>query len=192
MNCKTKTLLFVIAGVAAILIVALVVLSSKEAFQNLGVPADVPDGVYTIRNNAGLSLTSNIIDPVQCNDFLIGQTYPSSSTDWKLKRVAQGVYIFYKQGEKECMYTHPTDSLRSYFFPSCNTKNMCGLETPDYKGDLDKESLRTYFMLLKHPQGKYYIRSMKNNRYLKMTDKSLDFSDKPSEECLFDISPTVQ
>lgn len=179
--------------IAAIIVVALLtwwLSTNQESFQHFGLPADVQDGLYRITSMKGLPLTSNIIDTVMCKDFLIGQTQHSKSTDWKLKRVAQGVYIFYKPGEKECMYTHPTNSIRSYYFPSCSSKNMCGLETPDYRGELDSDSLRTYFMILKHPKGKYYIKSMKNNKYVCMTNSELSFESKPNKNCLFSIAPS--
>ena len=128
-----------------------------------------------------------------CNDFLIGQpTSSDSSLDWKLKRVASGIYILYKDGEQECLYTHPGDEVRSYNIPgtNCDKQNLCGLETPDYRGELDPSSLRTYFMMLKDKDGKYAIKSMKNDKYLEMKN-TLSFQNTPTEYSMFTITPTM-
>lgn len=154
---------------------------------------DLPDGVYQIKNKDGNVLASNIIDTVMCNDFLIGQpTSSDSSLDWKLKRVASGIYILYKDGEQECLYTHPGDEVRSYNIPgtNCDKQNLCGLETPDYRGELDPSSLRTYFMMLKDKDGKYAIKSMKNDKYLEMKN-TLSFQNTPTEYSMFTITPTM-
>lgn len=191
MALTTKEMYTACAVAGTILIIVLVYNKMrKEGFQNLAKPTVLPDGVYRITNTNNIPLTSNIVDTIMCNDFLIGATQPRKQLDWKLKRVAQSVYILYKQGEKECLYTSPADSLRSFYFPSCNTKNLCGLETPNHQGELDGESLRTYFMILQHPSGKYFIKSMKNDMYLKMTKDQLVFSKSPCPECLFSFKMT--
>ena len=95
------------------------------------------------------------------------------------------------QGKQECLYTHPGDEVRSYNIPdsNCDKQKLCGLETPDYRGELDASSLRTYFMLLKDKDGKYAIKSMKNDKYLEMKD-TLSFKDTPTEHSMFTIIPT--
>ena len=155
---------------------------SKKHF---GAAVDLKDGVYSIKNAEGIDLRSDIIDPVMCNDFLIGQAITKPGLNWKLKRVGPtSVYILYKEGEKECLYSHLGDEVRSYSFPSsCSSKNLCGLETPsDYKGELDPNSMRTYFMLLQSPEAanKFYIKSMKTGKFLEMTKDKLRLSDTPA------------
>ena len=153
--------------------------------KHFGKSVELTDGVYSIKNIDGIDLRSDIIDPVMCNDFLIGQAITTPGLNWKLKRVGPtSVYILYKEGEKECLYTHLGDEVRSYSFPaSCSSKNLCGLETPsDYKGELDSSSMRTYFMLLQSPEAsnKFYIKSMKTGKFLEMTKDKLRLSDTPA------------
>ena len=184
---KSYTTPLLLVSLTTIIVVSIILLCKKEAFEYMASTANLADGVYSITSKSGAVLTSNLIDTVMCKDFLIGQTKPSSDNSWMLKRVAQGVYIFYKQGKKECLYTHPTNDIRSYFFPSCDTSNLCGLTEPDYKGQLDQDSLRTYFMILTNPQGKFFIKSMKNDKYLCMTNNQIKLLDSPDDNCLFDI-----
>jgi hypothetical protein len=195
MKVNARTLL-IIFGVIAVIAVILIIVTKKsnENFATVGKPSQVPDGVYMINNIHNLPLTSNIIDTVMCKDFLIGtqDAQPTPDKHWLLKRVASSVYILYKVGKKECLYTHPTNTVRSYFFPSCDTKNLCGLETPDAQGELDQDSVRTYFMLLEHPSGKHYIKSMKNNKYLCMNKKQISFRTQPNDDCLFDLNLVSQ
>jgi hypothetical protein len=175
------------AVICAVVVVVLLVSLTREQFENVGRPADLSDGAYRITNTSNIPLTSNILTKVMCKDFLIGTQQPQRQLDWQLKRVAQSVYIFYKKGEKECLYAHPSNSPRSYFFPSCDAKSLCGLETPDHQGELDGDSLRTYFMILQHPSGLYYIKNMKNDMYLQMTNKRLSFTKTPNQMCLFNF-----
>ena len=195
MKVNAQTLLIIFGIVAVIAVILLLVFrKSSEHFVAMGKPAELADGVYMIENVNKLPLTSNIVDTVMCKDFLIGthDAQPTPDKHWLLKRVASSVYILYKVGKKECLYTHPTNTVRSYFFPSCDTKNLCGLETPDTQGELDQDSLRTYFMILEHPSGKHYIKSMKNNKYLCMTKKQISFKNNPTDECLFDLNLVSQ
>lgn len=186
---KADKMCYCVGAIVAFLLLIIFTshVSKKEHFQNIAKASDLVDGTYRIANRDGLPLTSNIITTVQCNDFLIGRTKPSSSLDWKLKRVAQSVYILYKDGEKECLYAHPTNSVRSYLFSNCNSNNLCGLQTLNDRGELDKPSLRTYFMILEHPSGKFYIKNMKNDLFLQMTKNKLSFVNKPNEDCLFSV-----
>jgi hypothetical protein len=160
---------------------------SKEQYAFLGAPSNLSDGRYKIVSADGIPLNSDIIDTVQCKDFLIGKMPTHTTLDWELKRVADSVYIFYKVGKKECLYSSPADEIRSYSFPSCDTQNLCGLETPDYKGELDVDSLRTYFMILRNPDGKFFIKNMKSNKYVCMTKKGLQYSTTVNDKCLFSI-----
>ena len=182
----------IVAIVAVIAISAYLLYTMKhEGFAvHTGKPSNLPTGMYTIKNKNGVVLISDVFDTLMCNDFLLGRPFePSKDSNWLLHRVAQSVYIFYKPSKKECLFTHPTDSLRSYFFPTCQGKSLCGLEQPDAYGEIDPESLRTYFMILQDPSGKYYIKSMKNDMYVCMSDKKISLVDQPTEECLFDIQP---
>ncbi len=195
MKVNAQTLLIIFGIIAVIAVILLLVFrKSSEHFAAMGKPAELADGVYMIQNVNKLPLTSNIVDTVMCKDFLIGthDAQPTPDKHWLLKRVASSVYILYKVGKKECLYTHPTNTVRSYFFPSCDTKNLCGLETPDTQGELDQDSLRTYFMILEHPSGKHYIKSMKNNKYLCMTKKQISFKNNPTDDCLFDLNLVSQ
>lgn len=181
-------ILLVIAGICGYVIYK----KQSETFKHVGKPASLHDGIYSIVSADGSPLVSTIVDTVQCKDFLIGQVQPSKQQDWQLKRVADSIYIFYKLGKQECMYSSPNNEVRSYFFPTCNSQNLCGLEEPDYKGELDSESLRTYFMVLQHPSGQYYIKNMKNDMYLCMSKKhGLKFVKQLSADCLFSIAPSV-
>ena len=176
-------------GLVIIICVTIVLIyrSKEESFEHVGKAAQLPDGVYTITSADGNILKSSIIDTVQCKDFTLGQPAPSKSDSWLLKRVAGGVYILYKTGKHECLYSSPANQLRSYFFPSCDSQNLCGLETPDWKGELEGDSLRTYFMILQHPEGKYYLKNMQNDMYITMEKDSLLLTKQPTKNSLFDI-----
>jgi hypothetical protein len=173
--------------VAGIILGYLYISKSKESYKvHLGLPVDLPEGQYNILTSDQKPLASNLFTTVQCNDFLFGQTKPSKETSWKLKRVAKGVFILMKPGEKECLYTSVDSSLRSYFFPNCNQPNLCGLPSTNSIGEIDQASLHTYFMILRNPDGKYYIKSMSNDKYICM-DGSLKLVEEPTEKCIFDI-----
>jgi hypothetical protein len=189
MALTTKEKYTACAVVGALIILVIVYhMTKKEGFQNLGRSSDLPDCIYSIRSSKSkLPLSTNFVDLISCNDFTLGETKRPTKVNWKLKRVAQSVYIFFKEGEKECLYTHASNTPRSYYFPSCDAKNLCGLETPTYEGTLDGDSLRTYFMILQHPSGKFYIKSMKNDMYLQMINDRPSFSKNPNENCLFDF-----
>jgi hypothetical protein len=188
-----------------------------EKYGNVEIAATLPDGLYRVESTKGLTLNSNILDVVQCNAQLIGRQTPSKELDWQLKRVAQGVYIFYKQNKRECMYTHPTNDVRSFYFqpsgaPSytnntaqsvsyavdgtqimkeetCNLHNLCGSETLNEDGDIDQNSLRTYFMILDAGNNTYYIKSMKNDGYLQLHSKGIDFTKSKKQASTFTITP---
>jgi hypothetical protein len=153
--------------------------------------AQIPDGTYFIKSGSN-HLASSIIDTVQCHDFMIGQTLPSQQTAWQLQRVANGVYILFKPGKQECLYSSPANQLRSFFFPTCQGSNVCGMETPDWRGELDPDSLRTYFMILQNPDGKFYLKNMKNDKYVNMTSSKIFLSNKPQQSSLFEIIPVLQ
>jgi len=178
------------AMLLVVIIVTIVLLyrQKEENFEHVGMAADLEDGVYLVTSaNDNRVLASNIVDTVQCKDFMLGQAKPSADNAWMIQKVAQGVYIMYKPGKKECLYTSPAKELRSYFFPSCDSQNLCGLSTPDWKGELDGDSLRTYFMILQHPSGKYYIKSMLNNGYITMSKSRLQLLDEPATDSLFNF-----
>ena len=190
-------ILIALCATFVIYIIARFLMSLKEEtyapIEHLGAPVELADGVYSIKNSFGLALTSNIIDPVMCNDFLIGQPVTKPGLNWMLKRVGPtSVYILYKEGEKECLYSHLGNEVRSFSFPAtCSSKNLCGLEAPsDYKGELDFNSMRTYFMLLQSPDGpnKVYIKSMKTGKFLEMTKDKLRLRDTPNKHALFTIT----
>ena len=173
-----------------VIVVSIVLLlKNKEKFEHTGMAASLPDGNYKIVNVAtGNVFANKIVDTVQCNDFMIGQPQPPVSTVWNLKKVAEGVYKLQKPGDQECLYTSPQNTLRSYFFPGCKQTNLCGLDKPAYTGELDQDSLRTYFMILQHPSGNFYIRSMKNDMYVNMSDNKLYLTKGPTDNSLFQIS----
>jgi len=179
------------AGLLIVIVVSIVLLAKgTEKFQHVGMAATLPDGNYSIINVATSNqFASNIVDTVQCKDFMIGQRQPPQTVGWNLKRVAEGVYKLNKPGDQECLYTSPQNTLRSYYFPGCQSKNLCGLDGPDYKGELDQDSLRTYFMILQHPTGHFYIKSMKNDMYVNMNDNKLYLSSQPTDNSLFSIMP---
>jgi len=185
---QSRHILYGLLVVVVIVIISL--LSSKESFKHVGMAAQLPDGLYFIKSGNN-HLTSNIIDTVQCHDFLIGKTAPSQDTAWQIQRVASGVYILFKPGKQECMYSSPANELRSFFFPSCTGKNLCGLEQPDFRGELDPDSLSTYFMILQNPDGKFYLKNMKNNKYVNMTSTKLFLSNSPKQSSLFEIIPVL-
>ena len=177
------------AGLILVIIITLYKLYKRttESFAPTVSSTFLPDGVYSITHSSGVPLVSSAIDTVMCKDFKIDPAATPQSVNWQLHRVAQSVYILYKPGKKECLYTNPANEVRSYSFPGCNTQNLCGLEKPDTQGELDKESLRTYFMVLKHGSGKHLLKSMKNDGYLCMKHGQVSFENSPSKDCLFDI-----
>jgi hypothetical protein len=179
-----RTLILCIAIIA--LITAIVyVCARKESFPHVGVPVDMPDGTYNIISVSGKPLASTAFTPIQCKQFLFSQSIPSSETAWNIKRVAHGIFMLKKPGDQECMYTSPDNSVRSYVMNgSCASKSLCGLDKPTETGDLDERSLHTYYMILQHPNGKYYIKSMSNDLFLCMKD-TLSMTNEPTEECLF-------
>ncbi len=162
--------------------------SSGESFDYTGKGTNIPDGNYYISSAMShLPLTSNIIDTIQCNDFLIGQTEPSETNSWQLKRVAGSVYILFKNNQRECLYSSPANEVRSFFFEDCVSPNLCGAQSLDYRGELDSSSLHSYFMILQHPRGAFYIKNMKNGMFLEMTQDSLRFVKNVNKNCLFNI-----
>lgn len=159
--------------------------AKKESFTHVGAPVDIPDGIYNILNQSNKPLASTAFTPIQCKQFMFSQATPSSETAWKIQRVAHGVFMFKKPSDQECMYTSPDNSIRSYVMNgTCASKSLCGLDKPTETGDLDERSLHTYYMILQHPNGKYYIKSMSNDLYLCMKD-SLSLVSEPTEDCLF-------
>jgi hypothetical protein len=175
-------------AVAAIAIIAIIVyLSVKKEFyqEHTGVPVDIPDGVYNILNRNNKPLASTAVTPIQCKDYLFQHAVPSKATAWRVQRVAHGVVMLKKPDDKECMYTSPDSSIRSYVINgSCNSKNVCGMTEPTSTGELDERSLHTYFMILQNPGGKHYIKSMSNDMYLSMDD-SLKLVSEPDDSSLF-------
>ena len=189
MNRKIK-LSLVILSIIVILSTIFIIFKHKssEYYNHFGIPSDIQEGLYNIINKNNIPLASNLITTVQCNDFLFNSTIPTNDTAWKLKRVAKGIYILMKPSDKECLYTSPDNSIRSYYFPNCsNSKNLCGIPSIDYKGEIDEGSLHTYFMLLQNPDGKYYIKSMINDKYICMNN-SLSLVDEPTTDCIFTIN----
>ena len=181
-------------GLLIIIVVTIILLSrtSGECFEHVGQPVDaanLPDGTYRITNVDGLSLRSDLVDTVQCKDFLIGvQPGPNAFDGWQLQRVSSSVYKLLKPSGKECLYASPANQLRSFYFPSCDGANLCGLSKPDYKGELDGDSLRSYFMILQHPNGKFYLKNMRNNMYVTMTSNKLKMTRQPTTQSLFTIT----
>ena len=176
-----------IIGAVLVVIIAVVVyyITKKESFQHFGIPTDIEDGAYNIISTKGVPLISSAFTPIQCKDFMFRQSKPSADTAWKIQRVAHGVFMFKKPGDKECMYTSPDSSVRSYVINgSCMSKDICGSTKPTETGDLDERSLHTYFMILQNPEGKYYIKSMSNDKYLSM-GTNLKMLQEPDENSLF-------
>jgi len=178
-----------------VLLAAVVFMQSRnETFRHLGAPAELADGVYEIKNIYGNDLHTDLVDTVQCKSFMIGKPVRASQKGWKVKRVSSGVYILFKPNEEECLYVNSdSNQLRSYLLSSdagCQSKSLCGMQQPDEKGQLDKSSLQTYFMILQHPNGKYYVKNMKNDKFVMMSDRAIKLVTNPTEECLFTITRT--
>lgn len=210
-------LILVCLLVLAVVLYSVIRTLRTEKYGYVELAASFPDGVYRVQSTDGLTLNSSILDVVQCNAQLIGRQEPSKELDWSLKRVAQGVYIFYKQNKQECMYTHPTNDVRSFFFqpsgaPSyknntaqsvsyavdgtqivqeqtCNLQNLCGSETLNSDGEIDSNSLRTYFMILEAGNDTYWIKSMKNDGYLQLSPKGVTFTTQKKHATAFHITP---
>jgi len=165
-----------------------------ESFQHIALPAtssDLPDGTYIITSHGGINLASNYVTPVQCNNFLYNHPIKGSDkTSWTLQRVADGVYILKKPDGLECLYSNIDRTVRSYVFDTgCNKKNLCGTTKPSYTGNLDENSIHTYFMILKHPNNKYYIKSMSNDMYFTLSNNgTLTLRQEPTEDSLFSFS----
>ncbi len=190
---NNKYLLISIALFIVICIVIYFKFIKNEHFEHFGMAVDIPDGIYSITSTNDIELSSDKITPVICNDFEYRDNSQLSldlTKDWKLKRVAKGVYIFMKPNDRECLYTSADESIRTYQFSNCaskNSKSLCGVTQKTYDGNLDELSLHSYFMLLKSPEGKYYIKSMINDMYLCMNGNKLTLKQVPTMECLFNI-----
>jgi hypothetical protein len=189
----STTLLLISIAVIAIVLFTMCILKS-ESFQHIALPAstaDLPDGTYIITSNSGINLASNYVTPVQCNNFLYNNPIKASNkTSWNLQRVADGVYMLKKPDGKECLYTNIDRTIRSFVFDSgCNKKNLCGVSKPSYTGNLDENSLHTYFMIMKHPNNKFYIKSMSNDMYFTLSSNgTLSLLKEPTEDSLFSFN----
>jgi hypothetical protein len=150
--------------------------------------------VYNVTNSQGLELVSSAFTPVMCNNWIItnqSKFLHPLQKGWVLQEVqgAPGVYIFNKPQMNECLYTHYTmnkpDEVRSYLKEgSCIKTSLCGDTSLNYQGELDENSLRTYFRLVKAPQGNYII-SVKNNEYLCIDAGKVSFKSSPDASCQF-------
>lgn len=156
--------------------------------------ADIPvtddDGLkilYSIKNKDNKDLVSSAFTPVMCNTVLIhnpNQLIPPQEKGWNLKMISKGIYVFEKPSQKECLYASQ-DSLKSYATENCNHKSLCGLETLDFQNSIDENSLRTYFRIIKLNTGKYYIISVKTNKYVCINKNGVDMLTTPNEYCEF-------
>jgi hypothetical protein len=150
--------------------------------------------VYNVTNSQGFELVSSAFTPVMCNNWIItnqSKFLHPLQKGWVLQEVqgAPGVYIFNKPQMNECLYTHYTmdkrDEVRSYLKEgSCVKTSLCGDTSLNYQGELDENSLRTYFRLVKAPQGNYII-SVKNNEYLCIDGGKVSFKTSPDASCQF-------
>jgi len=177
-------------GLFVIIVVTIILISrcGQERFQHVGQVSTLPDGVYTITSADGKLMKSDIVDTVMCKDFQLGQQVVPEFDGWQLNRVSQGVYKLTKPGDKQCLYASPANELRMYNFPTCDGANLCGLNGPNYKGELDGDSLRSYFMILQHPSGKFYLKNMMNNLFVTSTNNRIMMTKQPDEQSLFDIA----
>ena len=158
---------------------------SAERYQML-FPA-LTSGLYSITNN-GTVFASTAFTPVQCDDWTFQKARPSPETSWVVKKVTDGVFMLQKPGGKECLYSHIDGSLKSYLLADCDRKNLCGAETLDSYGELDRYSIRSYFKLINAPTaGKYIMQSMQNNQYVCMEGGKPYFSTQVTDKCYFDF-----
>jgi len=151
--------------------------------------------VWNIQNIDGKELISSAFTPVECNNQIISQNsslIPPSMKGWTLKMISKGIYIFEKPNQDQCLYTFSglqnSDSLRSYTSSSCNHRSLCGLDTLDFNGSIDENSLRTYFRVVNAEEGKYNIISVKTNKYICLNDNGVYLSTTPNDKCLFNFT----
>ncbi len=191
---ETSTILLLVTLAILLLVILSMCVLKYESFQHVGLPAftaDLPDGTYMITSKDGINLASNYVTPVQCNNFLYNDPIKGSKkTSWNLQRVADGIYMLKKPDGLECLYTNIDKTVRSFAFDTgCNKKNLCGTAKPTYTGNLDENSLHTYFMILKHPNNKFYIKSMSNDMYFTLAPNGdLTLLQEPTEDSLFTFS----
>lgn len=144
-------------------------------------------GTYLIQHN-GKVFASTAFTPIVCDDWTFEKARPSPETSWTVKKVTDGVYMLQKPGGKECLYTHIDGSLKSYLLSDCDRKNLCGTETLDSYGELDRYSIRSYFKIMNAPeQGKYIMQSLQNNKYICMINGKPNFTDKVDPNCYFEF-----
>jgi len=146
--------------------------------------------IYSVTNQMGKELVSSAFTPVMCNTVLINspnQLIPKTEKGWTLKMISKGIYVFEKPSQKECLYAH-LDSLKSYATENCNHRSLCGLETLDFEGTIDENSLRTYFRIVKLDNGKYNIISVKNNKYICLNKEGVSMKTTPDANCQFNFT----
>jgi len=159
----------------------------------LGMPAKFNDGVYAIYNYENTSLTSSAFTPIQCNNFEIGVSKPSPQKDWLLKMIdeKQAVYQLFKPTQNECLYAGIDNQLKSYFWNEANCgkrKNICGLEELNSFGELDEQSMPTYFKLVYNTDKTgVLIQSMDSKRYVSLSKDQVTMKDTPDLSCIFRI-----
>ena len=154
------------------------------------IDADLSEGVYNIENKNKKKLMSTAITPILCDDFVFSHSsnLPAKKEDgWRLKKVTKGVYMFVKPEISECLYAGDDNSIKAFTLLNCPFKNLCGIDTLNYKGELDNQNdYRSYFRIVNSDVSKgYYIISNHNNKYVCINDTGIGFNDKPSENCIF-------
>ncbi len=164
-----------------------VTVSNSMAAPNFG------DGIYAIKNYQSIDLTSAAFTPVQCNNFVIGTSRPSTETNWRIKNIVgqPGVIQLVKPQGNECLFAGLDNQLKSYFWSdaSCPKRtNLCGLDTSDYRGDLDPQSMPTYFRILNSSTGGYLIQSLETNKFICLQNNQVSMQVNPNSTCVFSIN----
>lgn len=174
---------YIIGLVVAFFIFVYLYSRDQERF---ALPAQLQDGIYIIQNN-GKTFASTAFTPVVCNNWQFKKATPSLEDSWTLKKVSQGVYMLQKANGKECLYSHIDGSLKSYLISDCDRKNLCGEETLDSNGELDRYSIRSYFKLSNGPNNTIVMQSMQTNQYVCMDKDTAMFKPTIDETCYFNF-----
>ena len=173
------------------LAILLIFMKAKETFAMYDV-ADLQEGNYLIENINGKKLMSTAVTPILCDNFLFGNSslFPAKKEDgWKLKKVSNGVYMFFKPTIDECLYVGMSGEIRSFAPVACPKKNLCGLEKLNYQGELDNQNdFRSYFRIVNADDMTFYIISNHNDKYICINDSGIGLVDKPTENCKFKFS----
>ena len=145
--------------------------------------------VYKIQNENGKELLSTAFTLTDCKHELIHKSkgkQSTKSTGWNLKQITPGIYVFEKVGGGECLYIDSSNEFKSFLSADCKHKTLCGVDLID---GIDENTERTYFRLVKSGvKNKYYIVSVKGDKYLCINDKGVASRKQSSNDCLFSLN----